>query len=139
LIERGVAEMLPFFIITNSKFFYCINMIVLEESASPQTINLIPRKFVSGSTYNVTILNESTNSEVYNQDTTAIAEHLYYNTYTAVFPLKQDVTYTFEIKEGSEVIHKDKIFCTNQADLTDYTINSGAFISNDTDNEFITF
>jgi len=125
--------------ITNSKFFYCINMIVLEESASAQTINLIPRKFTSGNTYNVTVVNETTNTEVHNVDTTSIAEQLYYNTYTAVFNLKQDETYILTIKEGSEVIHKDKIFCTNQADLTDYTINSGAFIANDTDNEFITF
>ena len=114
-------------------------MIVLEESASTQTINLIPRKFTSGTSYNVTIINESTNTEVYNVDTTDIAEQLYFSTYSAIFPVKQDVTYTFTIKEGAEVIHKDKIFCTNQADLTDYTINSGAFISNDTDNEFITF
>ena len=55
-----------------------------------------------------------------------------------MFPVKEDITYTLTIKDGLEVIYKDKIFCTNQADLTDYTINSGAFISNDTDNEFIT-
>jgi len=130
--------MLPFFIITNSNFFYCINMIVLEESASAQTINLIPRKFTSGDSYNVTIVNETTNAEVYNVDTTAIAEHLYHNTYSAVFPVKQDISYNLTIKDGTEVIYKDKIFCTNEADLTEYSINSGAFISNDTDNEFIT-
>ena len=114
-------------------------MIVLEESASAQTINFIPRKFTSGDSYNVTIVNETTNAEVYNVDTTSIAELLYHNTYTAVFPVKQDITYTLTIKDGLEVIYKDKIFCTNQADLTDYTINSGAYIANDTDNEFITF
>ena len=114
-------------------------MIVLEESTVAQTINLIPRKFTSGNSYNVTIINESTNKEVYNVDTTAIAEQLYYNTYTAIFDLKQDVSYVLTIKEGTDVIHKDKVFCTNQADLTDYSVNSGAFISNDTDNEFITF
>ncbi len=114
-------------------------MIVLEESASAQTINLIPRKFTSGDSYNVTIVNETTNAEVYNVDTTSIVELLYHNTYTAVFPVKRDITYTLTIKDGLEVIYKDKIFCTNQADLTDYSINSGAYIANDTDNEFITF
>ena len=133
--------MLPFFIvliITNSKFFYCINMIVLEESASAQTINLIPRKFTSGDSYNVTIVNETTNQEVYNVDTTAIAEHLYHNTYTAVFPLKEDISYVLTIKDGAEVIFKDKMFCTNQTDLMAYTINDSDYIFNDTDNEFIT-
>jgi len=65
-------------------------MIVLEESAS-------------GNTYNVTVVNETTNTEVHNVDTTSIAEQLYYNTYTAVFNLKEDVSYTLTIKEGSEV------------------------------------
>ena len=51
-------------------------MIVLEESASEQTINLIPRKFTSGNTYNVTVINETTNTEVHNVDTTAIAEKI---------------------------------------------------------------
>jgi hypothetical protein len=112
-------------------------MIVLEESASAQTINFIPRQFVSGDSYNVTIVNETTNAEVYNQDTTAITEHLYHNQYSAVFPVKQDITYTITIT-GTEVVYKDKIFCTNQADVTSYSVNEGAFIFNDTYNEFIT-
>ena len=56
-------------------------MIVLQESASAQTINFIPRKFTSNTSYNVTIVDETQNKEVYNVDTTAIAELLYYNTY----------------------------------------------------------
>ena len=112
-------------------------MIVLEESASAQTINFIPRQFVSGDSYNVTIINETTNTEVYNQDTTEITEHLYHNQFSAVFPVKQDITYTITVT-GSEVVYKDKIFCTNQADVTSYSVNEGAYIFNDTDNEFIT-
>ena len=52
-------------------------MIVLQESASTQTINFIPRKFTSNTSYNVTIVDETQNKEVYNVDTTAIAELLY--------------------------------------------------------------
>ena len=113
-------------------------MIVLLESASEQTINIIPSRFTSGDSYNVTIVNETTNQEVYNVDTTAIAEHLYHNTYTAVFPLKEDISYVLTIKDGAEVIFKDKMFCTNQTDLMAYTINDSDYIFNDTDNEFIT-
>tara|TARA_R110000787_G_scaffold276245_1_gene385148 strand:+ start:317 stop:658 length:342 start_codon:yes stop_codon:yes gene_type:complete len=112
-------------------------MIVLEESASAQTINFIPRQFVSGDSYNVTIINETTNTEVYNVDTTAITEHLYHNQFSAVFPVKQDITYTIKVT-GSEVVYKDKIFCTNQSDVTSYSVNENAYIFNDTDNEFIT-
>jgi len=130
--------MLPFFIITNSKFFYCINMIVLQESASVQTIKFIPRQFTIGNSYNITIVNESTNVEVYNQDTTGISSELYYNLYSDIFNLKEDVFYNIEIKDA-KVIFKDKIFCTNQTNLPEYSINNGEYVSNQTDNEFITF
>tara|TARA_R110000803_G_scaffold51477_2_gene106379 strand:+ start:632 stop:973 length:342 start_codon:yes stop_codon:yes gene_type:complete len=112
-------------------------MIVLQESVSAQTINFIPRQFVSGDSYNITILNETTNTEVYNQNTTAITEYLYYNKYSAVFPVKQDITYIITVT-GSELVYKDKIFCTNQTNLPQYTINSGEYVSNASTNEFIT-
>ena len=130
--------MLPFFIITKNKKYYCINMIVLQESASAQNIDFIPRTFTSGNTYNVTIVNETTNTEVHNVNTTSITENLYYNRYNATFNLKQDVTYNLTIKSGSDVIFKDKIYCTNQTDLPAYTVNESEYIFNDTDNEFIT-
>ena len=130
--------MLPFFIITKNKKYYCINMIVLQESASAQNIDFIPRTFTSGNTYNVTIVNETTNTEVHNVDTTSITQNLYYNRYNATFNLKQDVTYNLTIKSGSDVIFKDKIYCTNQTDLPAYTVNESEYIFNDTDNEFIT-
>ena len=130
--------MLPFFIITKNKKYYCINMIVLQESASAQNIDFIPRSFTSGNTYNVTIVNETTNTEVHNVNTTSITQNLYYNRYNATFNLKQDVTYNLTIKSGSDVIFKDKIYCTNQTDLPAYTVNQSEYIFNDTDNEFIT-
>jgi len=55
-----------------------------------------------------------------------------------VFPLKEDISYVLTIKDGAEVIFKDKMFCTNQTDLMAYTINDSDYIFNDTDNEFIT-
>lgn len=130
--------MLPFFIITNWHFFYCYNMIVLQESASAQNLDFIPRSFTSGNSYNVTIVNETTNTEVHNTDTTSITENLYYNRYNAIFNVKQDISYVLTIKDGTNVIYKDKIFCTNQTDLTDYSVNDSDYVFNDTDNEFIT-
>ena len=113
-------------------------MIVLQQSASAQNIDFIPRTYTSGNTYNVTIVNETTNTEVHNVDTTSITENLYYNRYNAVFTLSQDVTYNLTIKSGSDVIFKDKIYCTNQTNLPAYTVNQNEYIYNDTDNEFIT-
>ena len=111
-------------------------MIILQESGSAQNIDFIPREYISGSSYTVKILNESTNKQIYSQATTGITQELYYNRYSAVFPVKQDIFYILTILSGTDVIFKDKIFCTNQV-VADYTVNNGEYVSNDTDNEFI--
>ncbi len=111
-------------------------MIVLQESASAQNLDFIPRSFISGNTYNVTIVNEQTNTEVYNQDVDTITENLYYNRLNAIFDVKQDNFYMVTVKSGSDVIFKDKVFCTNQA-ITDFTVNDSQYTEQDTTNEFI--
>jgi hypothetical protein len=109
-------------------------MIVLQESASAQNLDFIPRSFTSGNTYNVTIVNEQTNQEIYNQDVNSITENSYYNRLNAIFDTKEDNFYLLTIKSGSDVIFKDKIFCTNQ---TDYTVNNAQYVEQETTNEFI--
>jgi hypothetical protein len=111
-------------------------MIILQETGSAQNLDFIPRSFTTGTTYNVSIVNEQTNTTVYNQNTTAVSEVLYYNRYNAAFGLKQDNFYMLTIKAGTDVVFKDKIFCTNQT-VADYTVNNSQYTSNDTTNDFI--
>ena len=111
-------------------------MIVLQESASEQNLDFIPRSFTSGNTYNVTIVNEQTNTEIYNQDVDTITENLYYNRLNAIFNVKQDNFYMVTVKSGSDVIFKDKIFCTNQT-ISDFTVNDSQYTEQETTNEFI--
>lgn len=111
-------------------------MIVLQESASAQNLDFIPRSFTSGNTYNVTIVNEQTNTEIYNQDVDTITENLYYNRLNAIFNVKQDNFYIVTVKSGSDVIFKDKIFCTNQT-ISDFTVNDSQYTEQETTNEFI--
>ena len=113
-------------------------MIVLQESGSAQNIDFIPRQFTLGASYTVKIKDETKNKEVYSQATTSISQNLYFNRYNAVFPVKQDIYYMLTILSGTNEIFKDKIFCTNQTDLPHYTVNSGEYITNASDNEFIT-
>ena len=40
------------------------------------------------------------------------------------------------IKAGTDILFKDKIFCTNQT-VADYTVNNSQYTSNDTTNDFI--
>lgn len=111
-------------------------MIVLQESASAQNLDFIPREFTSGATYNVTIVNEQTNTEVYNENVNTVTKNLYYKRLNDTFTLEQDNFYMLTVKSGSDVIFKDKIFCTNQT-ISDYTVNNSQYTEQETTNEFI--
>ena len=128
--------MLPFFIITNSRNIYCIYMIILEQSGSSQTFNFIPRSYTSGLTYTIKINDEKTNKEVFSQTTTSFTANDYYYQYSNTFTLVQDTFYTLEIKQGSNLIYRDKIFCTNQT-ISSYSVNNNEYTVHSTENEFI--
>ncbi len=128
--------MLPFFIITNSRNIYCIYMIVLQKSTDSQTFSFIPRSYTSGLTYTIKITNETTNKEVFNQTTTSFTANDYYNQYSNTFTLVEDTFYILEITQGSELIFRDKIFCTNQT-VDSYSINNSAYTEQSVANEFI--
>lgn len=111
-------------------------MIVLQTSDSDQTFSFIPRSYVSGTTYTIKIKNESTNTEVFSDTATTFAEVGYYYQYTDTFSLVEDTMYTLEIKAGSELIFRDKIFCTNQS-VSSYSVNNNEYTEQSQDNEFI--
>jgi hypothetical protein len=44
-----------------------------------------------------------------------------------------------ELKNGTTVVHKDRIFVTDQTPVVNYSVNDGEFISNVSNNEFIIY
>ena len=105
-------------------------MIVLTPSASPQTFSFIPRD----NTFNVMeITDEQTNV------TTAVAitsrtvgDYIY--TITATFGLIEGHTYTLVLRIGTNIIYKDRIFCTAQS-LVTFSVNNNQYVSNSTTND----
>jgi len=111
-------------------------MIVLQKSTDNQTFSFIPRSYTSGTTYTIKLTNETTNTEAYSDTTTSFTAVDYYYQYTDTFTLVEDTYYTLEITAGSDLIYRDRIFCTNQT-ISDYSINNGAYTEHSQDNEFI--
>ena len=62
----------------------------------------------------------------------------YYAVTSAIFPIKQNKFYTLTIKNGSDVVYKDKVFCTNQI-KADYSINNNVYVQTTSDNEYIIY
>lgn len=111
-------------------------MIVLQESASSQTFNFIPREYTSGTTYTIIIKDETKNTEAFNDTATSFTAVDYYYSYSNTFSLKENRMYTLQIKNGSSVVYRDKIFCTNQT-VSDYSVNDSVYTEKTTDNDFI--
>lgn len=109
-------------------------MIVLTSDLTPQTFNFIPR---SAAFDLVEITDELTNKTVV-IDTYTFTQGDYISTFEAEFNLVENHFYILTIKNASDTIYKDKIFCTNQS-LVTFSVNNGQYVSNSTTNEFIVY
>lgn len=108
-------------------------MIILKEQATAQTLTFIPRVYSANT---IVLRNETTNEETTISATFALSS--YYLTTTTIFDLKENTFYNLTIKNGSNIVYKDIIFCTNQANDT-YTVNQNQYVANVTNNEFIIY
>lgn len=109
-------------------------MIVLQETNDPQTFSFIPR---SDSYDGLFLTDDQTNVEV---EVTISSNTIgdYINTITATFDLTQGHFYNLVVKDGSDVVYKDKVFCTNQP-IVSFSVNNGQYTSNSTTNDFIVY
>ena len=116
-------------------------MIILKVDTNPQSFIFIPRS----KTYDgLFIKDESTNIET--QITIdSNASNDYYETITATFhttspafDLVQDRFYRLLVKNGSDVVYRDRVFVTNQT-ISSYSVNNNVYNSNSSTNEFIIY
>ena len=109
-------------------------MIILTTSTSEQTFVFIPR--FHDFDY-VAITDDQTNETVEIENYTHV-EGDYYDTLEAEFDLLENHYYDLIIKDGSTVVYKDRIFCTDQS-IVSFSVNNGQYVSNSTTNEFIVY
>lgn len=109
-------------------------MIILTTTNEPQSFVFIPRV---GTFDYVGITDDQTNEtvEIEEYDYT---EGDYYNTIEASFSLVENHYYDLVIKDGTTVVYRDRIFCTNQ-NIVQFSVNNGQYVSNSTTNTFIVY
>ena len=108
-------------------------MIILREQETAQTLNAI----IYGSDADTIVLrDEETNIETEIECVFSIDK--YFVTTSVILPIKENKYYTLTIKDGTNIVYRDKIFCTNQ-NIEDYTINHEQYIQNVTTNEYKIF
>lgn len=114
-------------------------MIVLTVSGSDQTWQFIPRSYTMDS-YDITSVEGTTNyvstGTRVDHDGNTDSEGLFLSI-TDTITLEEGKEYEFTVKNGTDIIYKDIIFCTTQTiNNGDYTINSGEYTYNSTNNDF---
>ena len=106
-------------------------MIIVQESASPQTFKFIPRSYEADS---MTLTNEQTN-EVFTYEISP-TNTTYYLSVTEILDTIENNTYILKVYNGTHVIYYDKVFCTNQ-DTDTYSVNDGEYVPHTSNNDYI--
>jgi hypothetical protein len=109
-------------------------MIVLTTSLLPQTFALIPR---NGDFNTVEITDDQTNETTVVSEWT-FTEGEYYSTLLVEVALIENHFYNLVLKDGTNIVYRDRIFCTDQPIVT-FSVNNGQYTSNATTNTFIVY
>lgn len=113
-------------------------MMILSTTTDAQTIKVIPREYVASAT--LKLRDDSSNVEVsYSVSPTTNRNYL---EISQAFALKEGRYYDLSLLDGTNIIYKDKVFCTAQTiDQTTndyYTINENEYTTDTSyDNDFI--
>jgi hypothetical protein len=125
---------------TNGTFLSYSNMVILQSVLTEQTFSFIPRSQIYDSMF---VKNEATGEEVEIPIITFLNGD-YYDTISAIFSvgtflLIENNFYTLELRDGINVSHYDRIFCTNQNPVINYSVNKDDYKTNISNNEFIIY
>ena len=109
-------------------------MIILTTSAAAQQLKFIPREYSADS---IVITDQDTNTPVTYSGLT-FATNKYYLEGNVIFSpvLKEGTFYTLSVLNGTSVVYKDNIFCTDQT-ISTYSINKDVYTEHATTNEYV--
>ena len=109
-------------------------MIVLTPSTAPQTFSCIPRD----NTFNVMEITDEQTNVTTTITITSRTTGNYIYTITASYALIEGHTYNLVLRIGTNIIFKDRVFCTAQP-LVTFSVNNNQYVSNTTTNDFIVY
>jgi len=100
-------------------------MIVLKQIGTAQTVRFIPTRRNGGTS--LILRDESTKvSTTYSITATSIS---YYSTFSKILALKEGHFYEMTILDGTDLVYRDKVFCTNQT-IETYSVNKDEYVEN---------
>jgi hypothetical protein len=132
--QQNWGETSPFLFDNNLLLLSLLGMEILTTSTSNQSFKIIPRVDAGSPTFSLYDKSKRKTSTV--SVTSSISGG--YMTLTGSFSLEEGNQYGFTVKDGSTIIYRGIIFCTDQTNLDRYTVNSGEYTHETShDNEFV--
>jgi hypothetical protein len=130
--ERGAKASL--FLYKNLRRGYLVEMHILQVSASPQSITIIPRSFPASVT--IQLIDESTNTTATPAVTAASANG--FMTLTGTFSLVNNRFYGLKVFNAGNLIYRDRVFVTSQTEYDKFTVNQNVYTEETSyDNDYI--
>jgi hypothetical protein len=109
-------------------------MIILTTSVNAQELKFIPREYVASS---IVITDQDTNTPVTYTGLTFVTDRYYLKGNVTFSPkLIEGRFYTLKVLNGTTVVYRDMIFCTDQT-ISTYSINDGVYTKHETTNEYV--
>ena len=109
-------------------------MIILTTSVNAQELKFIPREYVASS---IVITDQDTNTPVTYTGLTFVTDRYYLKGNVIFSPkLIEGRFYTLKVLNGTTVVYRDMIFCTDQT-ISTYSINDGVYTKHETTNEYV--
>lgn len=113
---------------------YLVEMHILQVSASPQNIVIIPRSFPASVT--IALVDESTNTTATPALTAASANG--FMTLTGTFSLVNNRFYGLKVFNSGNLIYRDRVFVTSQTEYDKFTVNQNVYTEETSyDNDYI--
>ena len=110
------------------------SMIILTTTAVAQQLKFIPREYTASS---IVITDQDTNTPVTYTGLTFTTDRYYLQGNVIFNPiLVEGRFYTLKVFNGTSVVYRDMIFCTDQA-ISTYSINDGVYTKHETTNEYV--
>jgi hypothetical protein len=131
-MEKGGES--PLFNYKNFQRGYLVEMHILQVSASPQSITIIPRSFPASVT--IQLIDESTNTTATPAVTAASANG--FMTLTGTFSLVNNRFYGLKVFNAGNLIYRDRVFVTSQTEYDKFTVNQNVYTEETSyDNDYI--
>lgn len=126
----------PLFLYNENKLvvFYYFSMHILTTSTESQSLSIVARVDASSPTFELTDKMRNKTETISVTKTSSDP----FMVLSGAFSLVENRMYSFKVKDGSNVIYKGLIFCTDQTEPDKFFVHEGEYIEEQSyDNEFV--